>query len=38
MAFDLTALSIQDEFGNNVTDYSRCNVGDKLTITYDVSA
>ena len=37
MAFDLTALSIQDEFGNNVTDYSRCNVGDKLTITYDVS-
>lgn len=37
MAFDLTALSIQDEFGNNVTDYSRCNIGDKLTVTYDVS-
>lgn len=36
MSINITTLSIQDEFGNNVTDFARCNIGDKLTITTDI--
>ena len=37
MAIDITSLVIQDEFGNDVTDFSLCNIQDKLTITYAVT-
>lgn len=37
MAIDITNLEIQDEFGNAVTNFALCNVGDKITITYDIT-
>ena len=37
MAIDITSLTITDEFGNDVTDFSLCNVQDKLTIVIAVT-
>ncbi len=37
MAIDITALSIQDSFGNAVTNFPLANNGDKLTITQDIT-
>jgi len=36
MSINITTLSLQDEFGNNVTDFLRSNIGDKLKITTDI--
>lgn len=37
MAIDVTAFSIQDGFGNAVTDFPLSNIGDKQTITNDIT-
>ena len=37
MAIDVTAFSIQDSFGNAVTDFPLSNIGDKQTITNDIT-
>ena len=37
MAINLVTKEIQDEFSNVVTDFTLANVGDKLTITYNLT-